>query len=228
MSLPAIASAMRASSYPNVANAGARFFEGAQALAASGVSDAVDAELKAILDEDGVQVFADGIATSEADAQEIFEERPQFLEQWGTVINRYLVDGAAGAAGTQELRLNITAKDIRDKGAVLAGQFVLGDVPAKGRITRALVFNENQALTGLGAATASLGTAGGGYADVLAAASIDGANEAVETAPVTPVLSYTADSEVAVEITGASNLDQLDAGIPDEQVVVSAVVEVTL
>lgn len=226
MSLPAIAALMRASSYPNVANAGARFFEGLTALLASGANDALDTELKAVLDEAGVQVFPDGTATTEADAQEIFEERPQFLEQFGTIVSRYLSDGAAGGSGTSEIRLRLTAKNIRDLGAVAAAEIALGEQAAKARATRVYALNLGAAMTGLVTLTASVGKAGA-PTDLLAAATVFAANAANETAPVTPVLSYTAPTLLAVGLAAGANFDQLDPGILDDTEVLEVVVEMT-
>lgn len=226
MSLPVIAAIMRASSYPNVANAGARFFEGLQALLAAGAQDALDAELKAVVDEAGEDVFPDGTATTEAAATKIFEDRPQFMEQFGTIVSRYLSDGAAGASGTSEIRLRLTAKDIRDLGAVAAAEIALGEQAAKARATRVYALNLGNAMTGLVTLTASVGTAGA-PTDLLAAATVFAANAANETAPVTPVLSYTAPTLLALGLAAGANFDQLDPLILDDTEVLEVVVEMT-
>jgi len=226
MSLPAIAALMRASSYPNVANAGARFFEGLTALLAGGANAALDAELKAVLDEAGIAVFPNGTATSEADAQEIFEERPQFLEEFGTIVSRYLSDGAAGGSGTSELRVLITAKDLRDLGAVVSGTFSLGNQLAKARATRAYVLNAGVLLTGLVSLVSKVGHIGNDDS-LLVDATVYAANAANETAPVTPVTSYTGDTPLELILTAGANFDLLDAGILDDTVVLEAVVELT-
>lgn len=226
MSLPAIAALMRASSYPNVANAGARFFEGLQALLAGGANAALDAELKAVVDEDGVVVFANGTATTESEAQEIFEERPQFMEEFGTIVTRYLSDGAAGGSGTSELRVRLTAKDLRDLGAVLTGTFALGNQLAKARATRAYVLNLGQTLTGLVSLVSKVGHAGNDDS-ILVDATVFAANAANETAPVTPVTSYTGDTPLELILTAGANFDLLDAGILDDTEVLEVVVELT-
>jgi hypothetical protein len=226
MSLPAIAALMRASSYPNVANAGARFFEGLTALLASGANDALDTELKAVLDESGAQVFPNGTATTEAAAQEIFEERPQFLEEFGTIVTRYLSDGAAGGSGTSELRVRLTAKDLRDAGATTSLTVALGNQLAKARATRAYVLNLGIALTGLVSLVAKVGHIGNDDS-LLVDATVFAANAANETAPVTPVTSYIADTILEAIFTAGANFDLLDAGILDDTEVLEIVVEMT-
>lgn len=226
MSLPAIAALMRASSYPNVANAGARFFEGMTALLAGGANAALDAELKAVVDEAGEDVFPNGTATTEAAAQDIFEERPQFLEQFGTIVTRYLSDGAAGGSGTSQLRVRLTAKQLRDLGAVTTGIFALGSQAAKARATRVYALNLGAAMTGLVTLVAKIGVAAA-HSSLLANATVFAANAANETAPVTPVSSYTAASPLFVELTAGANFNLLDPAILDATEVLEMVVELT-
>lgn len=93
MALPAVAALLRASTYPNVANAGATAFEEMTRVTDDGThTAALDAELKLVQDEDGNDVFPSGATTAEADAQEIFEKRPQFLDQFATIVHRYAAD----------------------------------------------------------------------------------------------------------------------------------------
>ncbi len=224
MSLPAIAALMRASSFPNVANAGARFFEGVLALIPSGAQPALDAELKAVLDEDGVIVFPAGTATTEAAAQEIFEERPQFLEEFGTLVSRYLVDGASEGSGTSELRVRVTAAEIRAFGAVTTGIVALGVQLTKASVRRVYVFNLNQEMTGLTTLLSKVGTAGNDDS-LLIDSTVFAANVANETIPLAPVSSYVADTPLLLELTSTANMDQLDAAILDATELLEIVIE---
>lgn len=93
MALPAEATTMRASTYPNVANEGARAYEKRNRVIDTGThAAAMDAELKTVTDDDGNDVFPNGNLHSEAEVTEIFEERPQFLDEFHTIVNRYYID----------------------------------------------------------------------------------------------------------------------------------------
>ena len=225
MSLPAIASLLRASSYPNVANAGARFFELMVAVVAAGLhAAALDTALKAVVDEAGADVFPNGTSTTEAAAQDIFEERPQFLEQFGTIVSRFAADGAAGGAGSGQQRIRLTAGQLRALGAVVSGTFPVGTQPAKARLTRAYILNLGSTLTGLVTLVAKMGVPAA-HASVLANATVFAANAANETAPVTPVASYTAATLHILELTAGANFNLLDPLILDDTEVLEAVFE---
>jgi hypothetical protein len=216
---------MRASSYPNVANAGARFFELMVAIVAAGLhATTLDTALKAVQDEAGEDVFPDGTSTTEAEAQDIFEERPQFLEQFGTITSRFAADGAAGGAGAAQFRLRLTALQLRALGAVTTGIFAVGSQPAKARAVRAYILNLGTALTGLVTLVAKLGVAAA-HSSLLANATVFAANAANETAPVTPVASYTVATPMLVELTAGANFSLLDALILDATEVLEVVFE---
>lgn len=227
MSIPAIAALMRASSFPNVASAGARFFEGLAALLTEGPAVALDVELKAVLDEDGNDVFPAGTATTEAAAQKIFEERPQFLQEFGTLVTRYISGAASELAGLVELRVIVTAAQIRAFGANASGLVALGNQPAKASVRRAYVLNLNQELTGLVTLVSRVGHVGNDDS-LLVDATGFAANAANETIPVTPVTSYTAVTALTMTLAAGANLDQLDAGIVDATELLEIVVELSL
>lgn len=226
MSLPAIAALLRASSFPTVANAGARFFEGMTALLAAGPQAALDAELLAILDEDGVAVFPAGTATTEAAALLIFERRTQFVEEFGTSVSRFIVDGAVEGGGLSELRVRITAAELRAFGAVTTAVIGLGNQPAKASVRRAYVLNLNQELTGLTTLLSMVGHVGNDNS-LLVDATVFAANAVNETIPVAPVTSYTADTALLLELTAGANFSLLDAGILDPTEVLEVVIEMS-
>ncbi len=110
--------------------------------------------------------------------------------------------------GLGRFKRSYTLAQINALGAVTTGQLAFRDLPANGRIIRAQILNNGDPAGGVAALTASLGSAGGAYVDVLAPASVFAANAFNEGAIVTPLQSVVADTTLKVQLISAGgNMD---------------------
>lgn len=122
-------------------------------------------------------------------------------------VNKMLSDDGR----TTFIRFRITTAEVVAIGAATSGQIALGfTIPANAQIRRAFVKNSGAVAATLATLTASLGTAGGSYTDIIAANTVHAANATSEDLAATKRLTVAAAStEIKVEFVGNADLGNL-------------------